>query len=64
MLFFSPDYWPQRLEQETCFGSPNIRAAKPAEATHITFSDGAKKNANQTDHHLPSNCPALSAALC
>ena len=43
MLYFSRDYWPQRLEQETCFGSPDIRTAKPAEATYITFSVLGKK---------------------
>lgn len=58
LLSFSPDYWLQRLEQETCFGSPDIRAAKPAEGIYVTFSlTERKKNANQTDYHLPQTVP-------
>lgn len=58
LLFFGPDYWLQRLEQETCFGSPDIRAAKPAEGIYVTFSlTEKKKNANQTDYHLPQTVP-------
>ena len=59
LLSFSPDYWLQRLEQETCFGSPDIRAAKPAEGIYVTYSlIGKKKKANQIDYHLPQTVPS------
>ena len=48
LLSFSPDYWLQRLEQETCFGSPDIRAAKPAEGIYVTYSLIGKKKKKQS----------------